>query len=127
MSNLLLAPDFFGALGRNWGGSLLEDQRLGGGIAWGIGELPTLSLMLILAMQWTRSDDREARRRDRAADRDGDAELNAYNAMLADLADSDTRRATQEAGAATTRDTGGDTPLDGTCATEAGRRDTKRA
>lgn len=93
MSTRLLAPDFFTAVGRNWGASLLEDQKLGGGIAWGIGEVPTLALLLILAVQWTRSDDREARRRDRAADRDGDAELNAYNAMLAQLADSDARRA----------------------------------
>jgi cytochrome c oxidase assembly factor CtaG/putative copper export protein len=96
MSNRLLAPDFFTAVGRNWGGSLLEDQKLGGGIAWGIGELPTLALLLILAVQWTSSDDREARRRDRAADRDGDAELNAYNAMLAQLAKSDARRAAVE-------------------------------
>ncbi|HET9655105.1 MAG TPA: bifunctional copper resistance protein CopD/cytochrome c oxidase assembly protein [Kineosporiaceae bacterium] len=96
MSNRLLAPDFFGALGRTWGGTLLEDQKLGGGIAWGIGELPTLALALILAVQWTRSDDREARRRDRAADRDGDAELNAYNAMLAQLAQADARQARTE-------------------------------
>ena len=52
---------------------------------------PTLALVLILAIQWTRSDDREARRRDRAADRDGDAELMAYNAMLSQLADVDAR------------------------------------
>lgn len=96
MSNRLLAPDFFGGLGRTWGGSLLEDQKLGGGIAWGIGELPTLALALILAVQWTRSDDREARRHDRAADRDGDAELNAYNAMLAQLAEADARQARTE-------------------------------
>jgi putative copper resistance protein D len=96
MSNRILAPDFFGAIGRTWGGSLLEDQKMGGGIAWGIGELPTTTLLLILAVQWTRSDDREARRRDRAADRDGDAELKAYNAMLAGLAEGDTRRATAD-------------------------------
>lgn len=92
MSNRLLAPDFFEAIGRNWGGTLLADQQLGGGIAWGIGEGPTLALLLILAVQWTRSDDREARRRDRQADRDGDAELNAYNAMLAGLAAADARQ-----------------------------------
>jgi putative copper resistance protein D len=96
MSNRILAPDFFGALGRTWGGSLLQDQKLGGGIAWGIGELPTLTLLLILAVQWTRTDDREARRRDRAADRDGDAELKAYNSMLAGLAEGDSRRAAAE-------------------------------
>lgn len=109
MSNRLLAPDFFGALGRNWGGSLLEDQRLGGGIAWGIGELPTLALLLILAVQWTRTDARQARRHDRAADRDGDAELRAYNAMLAHLAESDAQRARLESGDSTAG-TGSTTP-----------------
>jgi putative copper resistance protein D len=96
MSNRLLAPDFFSALGRAWGGTLLDDQKLGGGIAWGIGELPSLTLALILAVQWTRSDEREARRHDRAADRDGDAELKAYNAMLAQLADSDAQQTRRE-------------------------------
>jgi cytochrome c oxidase assembly factor CtaG/putative copper export protein len=103
MSNRLLAPDFFGALGRNWGGSLLEDQKLGGGIAWGIGELPALALMLILAVQWARTDARQARRHDRAADRDSDAELKAYNAMLAQLAESDALRARPESGGSTAR------------------------
>ncbi len=92
MSNRVLAPDFFLAIGRTWGGSLLADQKLGGGIAWSIGELPTLVLLLVLGIQWTRSDEREARRRDRAADRDGDAELTAYNAMLARLAETDAQR-----------------------------------
>jgi len=40
-------------------------------------------------VQWTTSDEREARRRDRKADRDGDAELEEYNAMLAKMADRD--------------------------------------
>ncbi len=77
----LLAADWFSRLGL--GVDALADQRTGGGIAWGIGELPTLLLAIVLAVQWSRSDDRESRRRDRAADRDGDAELNAYNDMLA--------------------------------------------
>ncbi len=51
-----------------------------------------VAVALILAVQWARADDREAKRRDRAADRDGDAELNAYNAMLAGMADQDSRR-----------------------------------
>ena len=41
------------------------------------------ALALIVAAQWVRSDRVEARRRDRQADRDGDAELAAYNAQLA--------------------------------------------
>ena len=51
----------------------------------GIGDVPAIVMAVILAIQWARDDDREARRLDRAADRDGDAELVAYNAMLARL------------------------------------------
>ena len=61
---------------------LLADQQLGGTIAWGIGELPTVVLMLLVALDWMRRDDREARRSDRQAERDHDAELVAYNARL---------------------------------------------
>jgi putative copper resistance protein D len=92
----VLAPEYFGALGRIgaggtpiWGLGLLEDQQYGGGVAWGIGDLPTLALALIVAVQWTRTDEREARRLDRAADRDGNADLNAYNEKLAQLARDD--------------------------------------
>ena len=42
--------------------------------------------MLALLIQWTRTDRRTAKRLDRAADRDSDADLAAYNAMLAELA-----------------------------------------
>lgn len=82
----LLQPRFFTGLGRTWSPDLLADQRLGGGLMWALGELPTLGLALVLAVQWSRSDSRETRRLDRAADRDGGAELAAYNAMLARLA-----------------------------------------
>jgi putative copper resistance protein D len=83
----VLQSGYFGGLGRTWGSTLLADQKLGGGIAWGIGELPTLVLAVVLAVQWARQDDRDARRGDRAAELDGDAELAAYNAMLQGLAD----------------------------------------
>jgi cytochrome c oxidase assembly factor CtaG len=82
----LLQPDYFIGIERDWGRFLLEDQRFGGSLAWGLGEIPTVLLAIILVLQWARSDDREARRRDRAADRDGDAELKAYNEMLRRLA-----------------------------------------
>uniref|UniRef100_UPI001C4031B3 cytochrome c oxidase assembly protein n=1 Tax=Leucobacter soli TaxID=2812850 RepID=UPI001C4031B3 len=88
----LLLADWYGAMGRTWGATPLEDQRTGGGIAWGIGELPTLALALIVAIQWSRSDDREQKRKDRAADRSGDAELRAYNEMLAKQAERDQRQ-----------------------------------
>ena len=87
----VLEGGYFGGLGRTWGAELLADQRLGGGVAWGIGDVPSIVLAVIIAVQWAMSDDREARRRDRAADRDGDAELTAYNDMLARMAEDDPR------------------------------------
>ena len=54
-------------------------------IAWGIGEAPTLTLAIIVAAQWVRRDRTETVRKDRQADRDGDAELTAYNDYLASL------------------------------------------
>ncbi|PII97619.1 copper transporter, partial [Leucobacter sp. OLES1] len=91
--NGLMLADWFGAMGRTWGAPPLEDQNLGGGIAWGIGELPTLALALVVTVQWSRSDAREQKRRDRAADRSGEAELQEYNAMLAAQAERDARTA----------------------------------
>lgn len=82
----VLGADYYRSLGLSWHTDLLGDQRLGGGIAWAAGELPLVIVMLALLVQWARSDDRTARRLDRAADRDDDAELAAYNAMLAELA-----------------------------------------
>jgi putative copper resistance protein D len=82
----LFLSDWYGAMGRAWGATPLADQQAAGGIAWSVGEIPTVSLAIIVAILWSRSDTREAKRRDRAADRDGDAELEAYNAMLSDRA-----------------------------------------
>ncbi|WP_420706190.1 cytochrome c oxidase assembly protein [Streptomyces sp. NRRL B-24484] len=67
------------------GTKLLDDQELAGGITWAFGEIPTAIVLIALTLQWARSEERQARRRDRAADRDGDAELAAYNAYLAAL------------------------------------------
>ena len=88
----LMLADWYGAMGRTWGATPLEDQNTGGGIAWGIGEIPTLMLALIVAIQWSRSDEKEQKRKDRAADRSGDAELAAYNEMLAKQSERDSRR-----------------------------------
>ena len=61
----------------------LADSNLAGGIAWGFGEVPTLILMVLVAVQWSRKDARLAKQIDRAADRDDDAQLKAYNEQLA--------------------------------------------
>jgi cytochrome c oxidase assembly factor CtaG len=81
----LLAPTFFQGLHLPWTVDLLADQRTGGAIAWGIGELPTLILALLVTLAWVRSDSAESKRADRQADRDDDAELKAYNAHLSAL------------------------------------------
>lgn len=81
-SETLLADGFFERLGLPWAPDALEDQQNGGAIAWGLGEVPTLVLAIAVALRWMRQDDRETRRRDRRADRDGDAELAAYNERL---------------------------------------------
>ncbi len=82
-STTLLAPGFFTAVHLPWVRDLVADQRTGGAIAWGIGEVPSLVLALVVTVQWLRSDRLETARHDRQADRDGDAELAAYNAELA--------------------------------------------
>ena len=78
----LLLPDWFGAMGRTWGLSPLEDQQQGGAIAWGIGELPTIALAIIVSWQWFKSDRRDSDRLDRASDRSGNKDLDSYNQML---------------------------------------------
>ena len=87
-SGLLLA-DWYGAMGWDTGITALQDQQAGGGIAWSVGEIPTVALAIVVAFMWARSDERESTRYDRKADRDGDAELEEYNAMLARRASRD--------------------------------------
>ena len=84
-SNEVLAPDWYGGLALPWVPDLLRDQQVGGGIAWGIAEIPLLLVMVALAVQWFRTDQKKARRDERKAERSDDAELAAYNAMLRGL------------------------------------------
>ena len=70
----------------SWGLTALSDQNTAGSIAWAFGEAPTIIVLLVLFTQWAKSDRREAKRKDRKADRDGDSELNEYNEYLAGLA-----------------------------------------
>ena len=81
----LLLADWFGAMGRTWGQTPLQDQQTGGAIAWGIGEIPAAVLTLIVSIQWARSDARDSKRLDRKSDRSGNQDLQDYNDMLARL------------------------------------------
>ncbi|WP_262698539.1 MULTISPECIES: bifunctional copper resistance protein CopD/cytochrome c oxidase assembly protein [Streptomyces] len=90
----LIGDGWWGALDRPWGATLADDQYNAGAIAWATGDIPVLITTIILAIQWVRSDAREARRIDRQIDR-GDAgdPLAAYNAYLASLHARDARMA----------------------------------
>ncbi|MCF6476670.1 copper resistance protein CopD [Nonomuraea sp. MG754425] len=87
MMGSVIASGWYEQLGRTWGATLLQTQHDGGAIAWGFGEIPTLIVLLAIAVQWYKDDDRQARRADRRAERTGagDPELDSYNAYLARL------------------------------------------
>lgn len=63
----------------------LSDQSAAGGIAWAFSEIPSVVVLIALVFQWYRSEQRAAKRSDRAEERNGDQELQAYNAYLASL------------------------------------------
>lgn len=80
----LLLVDWYGAMG--WGDPAIVDQQAGGAIAWSVGEIPNALIAIAIVVLWSRSDVREQKRYDRKAERDGDAELEEYNRMLAERA-----------------------------------------
>jgi cytochrome c oxidase assembly factor CtaG/putative copper export protein len=82
----VIGAEFYRSLALPWVTDPLVDQKLGGGLAWASGEGPLLIVILALLIQWSRHDERSARRGDRRADADGDEDLQAYNAMLRRLA-----------------------------------------
>ncbi|GAA2372653.1 cytochrome c oxidase assembly protein [Dactylosporangium salmoneum] len=92
-SSTLIAADWYQALARPWGGPPLQDQRLGGAIAWSFGKPPSAAVAVALLAQWWRADQREARRVDRELDRAQaagvDNALAAYNRQLAAWAQRD--------------------------------------
>ncbi|KQQ52116.1 cytochrome c oxidase assembly protein [Plantibacter sp. Leaf314] len=90
-SSTVLAADWWTALGYTDTAALLADQGVGGGIAWSVGEVPAVLVALIVVSQWVQSDERAAKRYDRRAERDGDAELGDYNARLARINRQDER------------------------------------
>jgi cytochrome c oxidase assembly factor CtaG len=91
-SNTVIALSYWKALDRPYQSDLLADQYLGSGMAWAMGEIPLVLVMIALLVQWFRSDMREAKRFDRKEERNDDAALEAYNAHLRDLAEHGKRR-----------------------------------
>ena len=85
MGTTPMAVEWYGIVRPEWVTDPLQDTLFGGQVAWGLSEIPALIVLIVIMVQWSRSDDREAVRKDRQADRDGDAELNAYNERLASM------------------------------------------
>lgn len=82
-----IGGSFYRFVGLPWLSSVSADQHLGGAIAWGSSELPVILVVIALVAQWARQDRRAATRSDRHADANyGDDDLDAYNAMLRELA-----------------------------------------
>lgn len=88
-NSTVLAEAWWTALGGASTAELLADQGVGGGIAWSAGEIPTVLIALVVVAQWVKSDEKSAKRYDRRAERDGDAELVAYNSRLRRLGEDD--------------------------------------
>lgn len=66
-ADTVIGEQFFRQLALPWVPDLLADQNLGGGIAWASGEIPLLVVLIALLVQWSRTDQRDATRRDRHA------------------------------------------------------------
>ena len=78
---------FYRSVALPWLSDRLADQHVGGGIAWSLTELPVIIVIVALVTQWARQDRKVASRGDRHADSDyADDDLEAYNAMLRELA-----------------------------------------
>ncbi|WP_150250264.1 cytochrome c oxidase assembly protein [Nocardiopsis deserti] len=82
-----LAMDYYGQFDIPWLEDQAADQYAGGGVAWALGEIPTALVMIALVRQWSRDDEKQERRRERHSRRGGsdDADMDAYNAYLAEL------------------------------------------
>ena len=92
-STTVIGVDYYQSLSTPWVSDLLADQRIGASIGWVMGEIPILLSLIATFLQWIRSDEREARRIDRASHRAralGEKdELDHYNDYLARLAKRD--------------------------------------
>ncbi len=77
-SDTQLGGGWFGEIKPSWLQNQIADQQLGGGIAWGFGELPTILVLAILVYQWASRDERLAKRVT-------DKEIDDYNDYLKSL------------------------------------------
>ncbi|SDS54719.1 cytochrome c oxidase assembly protein [Microlunatus soli] len=92
----IIGENFYVSLDLPWLTDLAAQQRAGGQVTWATGEIPLFIVIIALVAQWFAQDQREARRKDRAADSGHDDSLAAYNEMLAALAARDRAQQDQE-------------------------------
>ncbi len=83
----VVGANWFSLVQPEWLVDPVKDSVIGGQVAWGVGEIPSVLLLLIIGVQWSRSDERESKRRDRFTDTHGDREMDDYNAYLNALND----------------------------------------
>lgn len=105
-STEVLGEDWYTALERPWGASLADDQYLGASLGWALGDYPLALLAGVLVFMWVRADGRERARFDRGENREGDRQLEAYNAHLRRVADHDRRSQDQSTVSAAAREPG---------------------
>ena len=94
MAHSLIGADFYQTIAVAWVGDLMNDQNIAGQITWFTGEIPIFVAVIALAAQWFTEDKKDADRLDALADSEGDP-VEAYNEMLAQLADQDHRQERQ--------------------------------
>lgn len=68
-SSRLIAEEWYVSFDRAWGLSPLNDQTWAGGLMWATGDLTMFAAMITIFVQWVKESNREARRIDRALDR----------------------------------------------------------
>ncbi len=66
---------------KDWGLTRELDQAIGGGLVWSYGTLPLIVVLVVTFSKWRVSDLRQAKRRQTQED----ADLDAYNAYLAEM------------------------------------------
>lgn len=79
-SSRLIAEEWYLAFERGWGLSPMDDQQWAGALMWATGDLTMVAAMATIFIQWIKDSNREARRVDRALDRE-----DARRARLAGL------------------------------------------
>jgi cytochrome c oxidase assembly factor CtaG len=51
----VLVTDFYSHLRLNWAVDLLADQHVAALLAWGMGDVPLLAVVVVLLVQWQRA------------------------------------------------------------------------